>query len=288
MQKSGTLPPLAAMSAIALLVAASCKTAAKVFFTLPSIAFVTAGSTITPDTPLGSVLTEQMTDAAFTALDIAAALAGDLLMFAVLAPLAAGMMLCVLRSACESELPLTGAQRGLSSYGAGGLGYFFATAHNYRRALTLAASMVMRAAIWTAITALPLWAVSERERVLAFTKAYLPAGFPLLPAAVVLSVLISLIGLYVRTRRYAASLIYIDDPSLSLRAAARRSAKLTRGHRAEAAMLELSFILWWAAGFFSLGIVLALYTLPFYLCCRVVFFRHIEAQADLHQAKKEV
>ena len=66
------------------------------------------------------------------------------------------------------------------------------------------------------------------------------------------------------------------------------SAKLTRGHRAEAAMLELSFILWWAAGFFSLGIVLALYTLPFYLCCRVMFFRHIEAQADLQPMKKGV
>ncbi len=273
---------------MALLVAASCKTAVKAFFTLPSIGFITAGSTITPDTPVGSVLTEQMTGAAFAALDIAAALSCDLLMLAALAPIAAGMMLCVLRAARESELPGTGTQRGLSSYGAGGLGYFFATARNYRRALTLATSTVMRVAFWTALTVLPLWVVTERDKVLAFAEAYLPAEFHLLPVAIALSALTALIGLFVRTRRYAASLIYVDDPTLSLRAAARRSAKLMRGHRAEAAAFELGFLLWWAAGFFTLGIVLALYALPYYLCCRVIFYRRIEALADLQRAKKGV
>lgn len=255
---------------------------------MPSIGFITTGSTITPDTPVGSVLTEQMTGAAFAALDTAAALSGDLLMLAALAPIAVGMMLCVLRAACESELPGTGSQKGLSSYGAGGLGYFFANARNYRRALTLATSTVMRTVIWTALTVLPLWAVSERDGVLAFADVYLPTGLPLLPIAIALSVLTALTGLCVRTRRYVASLLYIEDPSLSLRAAARRSAKLMRGHRAEAAALELGFILWWAAGFFTLGIVLALYALPYYLCCHVMFYRRIEAQADLQRAKKGV
>lgn len=56
------------------------------------------------------------------------------------------------------------------------------------------------------------------------------------------------------------------------------------GHRMAAASLELGYIAWWLLGFFTLGIVLALFVLPYYLCCRAIFYRRI---VDLQQQKEE-
>lgn len=272
------------MATVAVLVAMACKSVVKAFFSLPSLEFVTASSSITPDTPVGSILTEQITVPAMTALDMAAAVSSDLLTLALLAPIIAGMMLCALRATSEFDLNLTSSRRGLSSYCAGGLGYFFASAHNYRRALALATSAVLRAVFWFALVLLPLWAVSEAGGMLAFAAAYIPAGFPLLPAAIALSLFFLLLGFFMRTRRYLVSPIYIENPELTLRESARRSAKLMHGHRMAAASLELGYIAWWLLGFFTLGIVLALFVLPYYLCCRAIFYRRI---VDLQLQKEE-
>jgi len=276
------------MAATALLAASACKSAAKTFFTLPSLEFITVSSSITPESPVGSILTEQITDSAMRALDFAAAISGDLLMLTLLAPIIAGMILCVLRATSESELNLSQTRRGLSSYGAGGLGYFFATAQNYRRALALATSAALRAIFWGALVLLPIWAVSERHGRLAFAAEYLPAGFPLLPVACVLSVFFAILGFFLRTRRYLTTPIYIENAELSLRESARCSATLMRGYRAAAASIELGFTAWWLIGFFTLGIVLALFTLPYYLCCRVIFYRRIVEQESLREAKNKV
>lgn len=274
-RKSGTLPPLGAMSALALLVAASCKSVASAFFSLPSLGFITASSIVTPDTPVGSVLSEQMTASAYSALKLAGAFACDLLMLAVLAPIAAGLFLCVMRAVSETELPNFGSRRGLSAFSAGGFGHFFTTANQYRRAAALAFSMTLRAAVKIAFVALPLWAVSERGGTLAFAAAYLPDGFPLLPTAGAVSALFALLALYDSSRRFAVASYYIGDTSLTLHMAARRSAALTHGHRAETSALMLSFAGWWVIGFLTLGIVLALYALPYYMCCKTVLIKKI-------------
>ena len=261
------MPPLAAMSALLLLAAASCKTAAKAFFALPAVDFITNSSLLPSDTPAGSVLAEQTTDEAYAALRLAESAAGDLLILAVTAPLVAGLLLCVLRAVRETELPDFGIRRGLSPFSAGGLGRFFASAGDYRRAVALISSMALRTAIRLAFIAAPLWAVAESDGLLASAAAYLPRGFPLLPLACALSAAFAASGLCVFTRRFAAAALYIGDSSLSLRAAAKRSAALMRGHKLEAAALALSFTGWWIAGFLTLGVALAFFALPYFLCC---------------------
>ncbi len=278
LRSSGALPPLAAMSVLIFLVAAACKTVVSAFFALPSIDFIAASSTAAPETPFGSVLTEQMTPAANAALDSAGALAGDLLMLAALTPLAAGLLLCVIRAVREETLfdgrtMYTPEKRGLSPFSAGGLGHFFASADAYRRASALGAVTVLRCAFHVALAVLPIWAVSERGGRLAFLSAFMPESFPFLPTACALSAIFVVLGLYSRARNFAAAPLYVSDPALTLRQAAKRSAETMRGHKAEAAALMLSFAGWWAVGFFTLGIVAAIYVLPYYLCCHTVFLK---------------
>jgi hypothetical protein len=267
MRRAGILPPLAAMSALLLLAAASCKTAAKAFFALPALDFITSNSLLSSDTPVGSVLAEQTTDEAYAALRLTESFAGDLMILAVIAPLAAGLLLCVLRAVRETELPDFGIRRGMSPFSAGGLGRFFASAGDYRRAVALISSMTLRTAISFAFIAAPLWAVAESDELLAPAAAYLPRGFPLLPLACALSAAFAVLGLCVFSRRFAVAALYVGDSTLSLRGAAKRSAALMRGHKIEAAALTLSFTGWWIAGFLTLGIALAFFALPYYLCC---------------------
>jgi len=258
----------------------------KTFFTLPSLEFVTASSTVSPDTPVGSILTEQLTEPAMWALDMAAAVSSDFLTLALVAPTVAGMILCILRAYAESELGVYPSARGISSYAAGGLGYFFAGTQNYRRAFALAGSAVFRIVLWLILVVLPIWAAAELDSgVLVPFAVYLPAGFPVLPFAIVLSALFLLLGLFIRVRRYLAAPIYIENPNLSIAESARCSVELMRGYRAAALSLELGFISWWLLGFFTLGIMLALFVIPYYLTCRVVFYRRV---VELQKAKSEV